>query len=186
MSRETQVTKSRNIKIQKHEFIWNLRFCDIQGPKKGGRQCPGASLFWGAALLVKRRISKWPFTDEPEVRFRFWIFVKVGPTIRPRFGRDCPSLNVCPGVPSRLAKCPGRHFWVRGQHVSTRPGEALPTSGPWWHQLFLERLANAILYSTLATIVPFCNIFTFCNRIKNKEQIYNFSESSKSRSWYLI
>jgi len=27
--RKTQVTKSRNIKIQKHEFICNLRFCDI-------------------------------------------------------------------------------------------------------------------------------------------------------------
>jgi len=24
-----------------------------------------------------------------------------------RFGCDCPGLNVCPGVPSRLAKCPG-------------------------------------------------------------------------------
>jgi len=26
---KTQVTKSRNIKIWKHEFICNLRFCDI-------------------------------------------------------------------------------------------------------------------------------------------------------------
>jgi len=37
-----------------------------QGPDKGvGGQCPGT------ALLVKRRKSKWPFTNEPEVRFRF-------------------------------------------------------------------------------------------------------------------
>ena len=41
-----------------------------------GRQCPGA------ALLVKRRNSKWSFTNEPELRFRFYILVKVVPTIR--------------------------------------------------------------------------------------------------------
>jgi len=66
-----------------------------QGPDKGVEgQRPGS------ALLVKRRNSKWPFTNEPEVRFRFYILVKVGPTIR-------PGLNVCLGVPTRLAKCPG-------------------------------------------------------------------------------
>ena len=48
----------------------------------GGGQCPGAALFGGGALLVKRRNSKWSFTNEPEVRFRFYILVKVGPTIR--------------------------------------------------------------------------------------------------------
>jgi len=64
-----------------------------------GGQCPGA------ALLVKRRNSKWFFTNEPEVRFRFLILIKVGPYHTS--GRDCPGLNVCPGVPSRLAKCPG-------------------------------------------------------------------------------
>ena len=45
-------------------------------------QCPGAALFEGLALLVKRRNSKWSFTNEPEVRFRFYILVKVGPTTR--------------------------------------------------------------------------------------------------------
>jgi len=35
----------------------------IQGPDKGesGGQCPGEALFGGAALLVKRRNSKWSF-----------------------------------------------------------------------------------------------------------------------------
>jgi len=35
----------------------------------------------GAALLVKSRNSKLSFPNEPEVRFRFYILVKVGPTI---------------------------------------------------------------------------------------------------------
>jgi len=78
---------------------------------------PRGGTFLGGGTFgeKKEKISKWPFTDEPEVRFRFrfWIFVKVGPTICPRFGRDCPSLNVCPGVPSRLAKFPGRHLPCR-------------------------------------------------------------------------
>jgi len=34
------------------------------------------------ALLLKRRNSKWSFTNEPELRFRFYILVEVGPTIR--------------------------------------------------------------------------------------------------------
>ena len=45
----------------------------------------------------------------------------------------------------------------------------------------LERLAKVTLYGTLATAVPFYNISILCNRNKTKEQIYNFSESSKSR-----
>ena len=44
----------------------------------------------------------------------------------------------------------------------------------------LERLENVILYGTLATTVPFYKTSTLCNR--NKIQIYNISESSKSRS----
>jgi len=43
------------------------RRCDLRDPtrRQGGKgQCPGA------ALLVKRRNSKWFFTNEPEVRFR--------------------------------------------------------------------------------------------------------------------
>ena len=32
---------------------------------------------------MKRMNFNWSFTNEPEVRFRFWILVKVGPTIRP-------------------------------------------------------------------------------------------------------
>jgi len=54
-----------------------------QGPDKGEwgewGQCPRT------ALLVKRRNSKWSFTNEPEVsfRFRFYILIKVGPTVRP-------------------------------------------------------------------------------------------------------
>jgi len=43
----------------------------------------------------------------------------------------------------------------------------------------LERLPKVILYGTLATTEPFYNISTLCNR--NKKQIDNFSESSKSR-----
>ena len=31
---------------------------------------------------MKRRNGKWSLTNEPEVRFRFYILVKVGPTIR--------------------------------------------------------------------------------------------------------
>ena len=113
-----------------------------QGPDKGGSggQCPGT------ALLVKRSNSNWSFTNEPEVRFRFQILVKVGPTIR-------PGLNICPGVPSLLAKCPKFHFseffkinsslmmhcyeiipfWKAcswgGRHFLTRPGAAHPHVG---------------------------------------------------------
>jgi len=71
----------------------------LQSPDKiGGGQCPGE------ALLVKRRNSKWSFTNEPEVRFRFWLrlelpYVPVWPGLS-RFKR-------LPSVPSRLAKCPG-------------------------------------------------------------------------------
>jgi len=36
-----------------------------------------------------------------------------------------------------------------------------------------------MLHGNLATIPPFYNISILCNR--NKKQIYNFSESSKSR-----
>jgi len=52
-----------------------------QGPDWGGSNARVCT-FRGAALLVKRRNSKWFFTNEPEVRFRFYILVKVGPTIR--------------------------------------------------------------------------------------------------------
>jgi len=38
---------------------------------RSGEQCPGAALYGGAELLVKRRNSEWFFTNEPEVRFRF-------------------------------------------------------------------------------------------------------------------
>jgi len=55
--------------------------------------------------------------------------VKVGPTIRPQFGRDCPGLNVCSGIPSGLANVQGRHFWGWGRHYSTCPGAALPHVG---------------------------------------------------------
>jgi len=40
-------------------------------PRQNRGQCPVAALFGGAALLVKRRNSKWSFRNEPEVRFRF-------------------------------------------------------------------------------------------------------------------
>ena len=62
----------------------------------GGGAILRGGTFGGTALLVKRRNSKWSFTNEPEVsfRFRFYILIKVGPTVRP-------------GVTSRLAKCPG-------------------------------------------------------------------------------
>jgi len=48
--------------------------------------------FRGAELLVKRRNSKWFFTNEPEVRFwlRFQILVKAGPTIRPGLAGTVP------------------------------------------------------------------------------------------------
>ena len=50
--------------------LGRLELVCVQDPDKegwgGGGQCPGA------ALLVKRRNSKWFFTNEPEVRFRFW------------------------------------------------------------------------------------------------------------------
>jgi len=42
----------------------------------------------------------------------------------------------------------------------------------------LERLAEVILYRTLATKAPLYNISTLCNR--NKKQINRFSESSKA------
>jgi len=45
----------------------------------------------------------------------------------------------------------------------------------------LEQLAKVLPYGTLATTVPFYNISTLAIEIKNKEQIYNFSKSSKSR-----
>jgi len=85
---------SQELKIA---YTFSLISCNVvtmvtnQGPDKGEwGQCPGT------ALLVKRRNSKWSFTNEPEVsfRFRFYILIKVGPTVRP-------------GVTSRLAKCPG-------------------------------------------------------------------------------
>jgi len=53
-----------------------------RGPTRGAGQCPRAALFGEAARLVKRRNSKWSFTNEPEVRCRFHILVKVEPTIR--------------------------------------------------------------------------------------------------------
>jgi len=37
----------------------------------GGRHCPRA------ALLVKRRNSKWSCTNEPEVRFRFKFWLRL-------------------------------------------------------------------------------------------------------------
>jgi len=51
-----------------------------RAPKRGA--LPRGGTFRGPALLVKRKNSKWSFTNEPEVRFRFWMLVKVGPTIR--------------------------------------------------------------------------------------------------------
>jgi len=46
--------------------------------------------------------------------------------------------------------------------------------------LILERLAKVMLCGTRATTEPFYNISTLCKR--NKKQIYNFSEISKSRT----
>jgi len=46
------------------------------------RVAEGGAMPRGEALLVKRRNSRWSFPNEPEVRFRFYILVKVGPTIR--------------------------------------------------------------------------------------------------------
>jgi len=42
---------------------------------------PWGGTFRGAALLVKRSNSKWSLTNEPEIRFTFYILVKVGPAI---------------------------------------------------------------------------------------------------------
>jgi len=40
---------------------------------------------------------------------------------------------------------------------------------------------DTLLYATLATIVPFYKLLHFAMEIKNKKQICNFSENSKSR-----
>ena len=54
------------LQLSKESSLPSLRlhfsylYTSDQGPDKGG-----------AALLVKRRNSKWSFTNEPEVRFRF-------------------------------------------------------------------------------------------------------------------
>ena len=79
------------------------------GPRQGRGQCPGE------ALLVKGRNSKWSFTNEPEVRFRFDILVKVGPTIS-KMSRNFTSVKF-----SKLT--------VGGGHFSTRRGAALPYVG---------------------------------------------------------
>ena len=65
--------------------VWTLVL--PTGPRQGegrGGQCPGA------ALLVKRRNSKWSFTNEREVRFKFQILVKVGPIVRPGLAGSVP------------------------------------------------------------------------------------------------
>ena len=66
---------------------------NTQVPDKGGGQCPGAELLGGPGLLVKRRNSKWSFTNEPEVIFRFKILVNVGRTIS-KMSRNFTSVKI--------------------------------------------------------------------------------------------
>ena len=53
----------------------NSHIPQYQGPRAPTRGRPRGGNAPGSALLVKRRNSKWFFTNEPEVRFRFrfWL-----------------------------------------------------------------------------------------------------------------
>jgi len=78
----------------------------IKGPRQGESEgaLPRSGTFLGAALLVKRRNSKWFLrmnqTLDFGLGFRVWLRL------------DLPYVPVWPGLPrfkrlSRLAKCPG-------------------------------------------------------------------------------
>jgi len=47
--------------------------CDIQGSDKGVvvGAMPRGGTFLGGGTFGEKNVSKWSFTDEPEVRFRF-------------------------------------------------------------------------------------------------------------------
>jgi len=65
-----------------------------QGTDKGGGQRPGA------ALLVKRRNIKWYFTNEPELRFRWWLRLDLPYVPVSKMSRNFTSVKFSKSTPA--------------------------------------------------------------------------------------
>ena len=112
----------------RNEWIASSSLHNTQDPDEGGRggQCPGRYFSRGRHFWWKEGIanglSRVNLKLDLGLGFRFWS--RLDPTIR-------PSLNVCPGVPSRLAKCPGISLQWNFQNL-LQPDDACYEIIPSW------------------------------------------------------